>query len=58
MNDILIYSLKSALVLVMLYMPYILMLRKERFFRTNRIMLLSILFTRSASMQFLENGNQ
>ena len=44
MNDILIYSLKSALVLVMLYMPYILMLRKERFFRTNRIMLLSILF--------------
>lgn len=58
MNDILIYSLKSALVLVMLYMPYILMLRKERFFRTNRIMLLSILFTRSASMQFLEIGNQ
>src|SRR5574344_541645 len=44
MNDILLYSLKSALVLVMLYMPYILMLRKERFFRTNRIMLLSILF--------------
>ena len=44
MNDILIYSLKSALVLVMLYMPYILMLRKERFFRMNRIILLSILF--------------
>ena len=44
MNDILLYSLKSALVLVMLYVPYILMLRKERFFRTNRIMLLSILF--------------
>ena len=58
MNDILIYSLKSALVLVMLYVPYILMLRKERFFRTNRIMLLSILFTRSVSMQFLEIGNQ
>ena len=44
MNDILLYSLKSALVLVMLYVPYILMLRKERFFRTNRIILLSILF--------------
>lgn len=44
MNNILLYSLKSAIVLVMLYVPYILMLRKERFFRTNRIILLSILF--------------
>ena len=44
MNDILIYSLKSALVLTMLYVPYMLMLRKESFFRMNRMMLLSILF--------------
>ncbi|MBP7359208.1 MAG: M56 family metallopeptidase [Prevotella sp.] len=44
MNDILIYSLKSALVLAMLYVPYMLMLRKESFFRMNRMMLLSILF--------------
>lgn len=44
MNDILIYSLKSALVLAMLYIPYMLMLRKESFFRMNRIILLGILF--------------
>ena len=44
MNDIFIYSLKSSLVLTMLYLPYMLMLRKESFFRMNRIILLSILF--------------
>lgn len=44
MNDIFIYSVKSSLVLTMLYLPYMLMLRKESFFRMNRIILLSILF--------------
>ena len=44
MNDIFIYSVKSSLVLTMLYLPYILMLRKESFFHMNRIILLSILF--------------
>ncbi|WP_434501624.1 M56 family metallopeptidase [Prevotella sp.] len=44
MNDIFIYSVKSSLVLTMLYLPYMLILRKESFFRMNRIILLSILF--------------
>ena len=38
-----IYSIKSALVLALLYLPYTLMLRQERFFRMNRITLLTIL---------------
>lgn len=37
------YSLRSAFVLAMLYIPYMLMLRKESFFHLNRIVLLSIL---------------
>ena len=44
MNDIFIYSVKSSLVLTMLYLPYMLIFRKESFFRMNRIILLSILF--------------
>ena len=39
----LIYSIKSAIVLTMLYLPYMLMLRRESFFRFNRLMLLGIL---------------
>ena len=43
MMSLLIYSIKSALVLTLLYLPYTLMLRQERFFRMNRITLLTIL---------------
>lgn len=43
MYDLLIYSLKAAFVLALLYVPYSLLLRKERFFRLNRLMLLLIL---------------
>lgn len=43
MNMLLIYTLKSALVLTLLYLPYTLMLRRERFFRLNRLTLLTIL---------------
>ena len=38
-----LYSIKSAIVLTMLYLPYILMLRRESFFRFNRMVLLGIL---------------
>ena len=38
-----LYSIKSAIVLSMLYLPYILMLRRESFFRFNRMVLLGIL---------------
>lgn len=37
------YSLKSAMVLTLLYLPYMLMLRRESFFRFNRLMLLAIM---------------
>ena len=40
----LLYSIKSAMVLTMLYLPYMLMLRRESFFRFNRVILLGILF--------------
>jgi hypothetical protein len=43
MMALLIYSIKSALVLTLLYLPYTLMLRQESFFRMNRITLLTIL---------------
>ena len=43
MMSLLIYSVKSALVLTLLYLPYTLMLQQERFFRMNRITLLTIL---------------
>lgn len=39
----LIYSMKSALVLTLLYLPYSLMLRHESFYRFNRFVLLGIL---------------
>ena len=43
MMALLVYSIKSALVLTLLYLPYTLMLRQESFFRMNRITLLTIL---------------
>lgn len=43
MSAVLLYSIKSAIVLTLLYLPYMLMLRRESFFRFNRIILLSIL---------------
>ena len=43
MSSLLLYSIKSALVLTMLYLPYMLMLRSESFFRFNRMILLGIL---------------
>ena len=43
MITLLIYSIKSALVLTLFYLPYTLMLRQESFFRMNRITLLTIL---------------
>ncbi|MBO7136978.1 MAG: energy transducer TonB [Bacteroidaceae bacterium] len=44
MSTLFLYSIKSAIVLTMLYLPYMLMLRRESFFRFNRMMLLGILF--------------
>ena len=43
MSSLLMYSLKSAMVLVLLYLPYTMMLRRESFFRFNRLMLLGIM---------------
>ena len=43
MISLLVYTLKSALVLTLLYLPYTLMLRKESFFMMNRVTLLTIL---------------
>ena len=43
MSAVLLYSIKSAIVLTMLYLPYMLMLRRESFFRFNRMVLLGIL---------------
>lgn len=43
MNALLAYSLKSVIVLTLLYAPYTLLLRKERIFRQNRLTLIFIL---------------
>ena len=43
MNEMLLYTIKSAFVLAILYVPYTLLLREEDFFRFNRITLLGIL---------------
>lgn len=43
LSALLVYTLKSALVLTLLYVPYTLMLRHERFFRLNRLTLLTVL---------------
>ena len=42
-ETLLLYSMKSALVLTLMYLPYMLILRKESFFRLNRVVLLLIL---------------
>ena len=43
MNELLLYTIKSAFVLGILYVPYTLLLRKEDFLRFNRLTLLGIL---------------
>ena len=42
MSPAMIYIIKSMMVLTLLYVPYMLLLRKESFFRFNRMMLLGI----------------
>lgn len=42
MSALTIYAIKSSIVLVLLYLPYALLLRRETFFRLNRAMLLAI----------------
>lgn len=42
-TQLLIYSLKAALTLTLLYVPYTLMLQRERFYRLNRLVLLGII---------------
>ena len=43
MGTFLVYIIKSALCLTLLYLPYTLLLRKERLHRLNRMALLAIL---------------
>ncbi len=43
LESIVLFSIKSALVLTVLWLPYALLLRREKFFRFNRIVLLTIL---------------
>ena len=43
MTYVLLYSLKSAFVLFLLYLPYCLLLHRDSFFRFNRFVLLGIL---------------
>lgn len=42
-NELFHYAIKSAIVLTLLYAPYTLLLRKEHFFRQNRLTLVGIL---------------
>lgn len=42
-SQLLLYSLKAALTLTLLYVPYTLMLQRERFYRLNRLVLLGII---------------
>lgn len=42
MGEICVYAIKAALCLAVMYVPYMLMLRSETFFRFNRVVLLSI----------------
>lgn len=42
-NELFAYAVKSAIALTLLYAPYTLLLRKERFFRQNRFTLLAIM---------------
>ena len=43
MTDMLMYALKSAFVLCLLYVPYTLLLHRDSFFRLNRFVLLGVL---------------
>ena len=43
LSTFLLYSLKAALVLTLLYAPYTLLLQQEKFFRLNRMVLVGIL---------------
>ena len=43
MTYVLLYSLKSAFVLFLLYLPYCFLLHRDSFFRFNRFVLLGIL---------------
>lgn len=43
MTDVLMYALKSAFVLFLLYVPYTLLLHRDSFFRLNRFVLLGVL---------------
>ncbi|GEM_PF-1484606 len=43
MNEFTLYTLKAAFCLAVLYLPYVLWLRRETFFRLNRMLLLGIL---------------
>lgn len=49
----LFYFIKSALVLLVMYVPYMLLLRKESFFRFNRMMLLAIMVL-SLTLPFMD----
>lgn len=43
MEDLFLYTIKSAFVLALLYVPYTLVLSREKFFRLNRIALISFM---------------
>ena len=43
MTDVLMYALKAAFVLFLLYVPYTLLLHRDSFFRLNRFVLLGVL---------------
>lgn len=43
MTALMIFAIKSAIALTLLYIPYTLMLRREKLFRFNRVVLLGIL---------------
>ena len=42
-SSLIIYAVKSAFVLCLLYMPYVIMLRKENFFGFNRRVLVTMM---------------
>ncbi|MCQ2133103.1 MAG: M56 family metallopeptidase [Bacteroidaceae bacterium] len=62
MTTFLLYAIKSAFVLSILFVPYMLMLRNEKFFRFNRLTLLAILLLSVClplcNCQFLSLDNQ
>ena len=62
MTTFLLYAIKSAFVLSILLVPYMLMLRNEKFFRFNRLTLLAILLLSVClplcNCQFLSLDNQ